>query len=359
MALTDPGRSSGAAALRGSTASRSRARCGASTTGLGGRPHRSRRPHHHRLVHGSTASYQTARMIDGVARIVVASEPDELGVGCTADRARVRSRGPRAHNRDLVDDSTLDEWLPSIHQDGSRRAGHPVRPGVPPTPLRRAGMVNVLTVPVADQLEPRDGQRAGLQPDRLRVEATTCTSRPRRGSTRPRRWKPATTSSSILRRPPPTSTASPSRTRSGDLRGVRTRRRLGDGPVRPVRARRLPAGRHHRRPAVVVGWPSRSAPSRCSTSGTASWSGGARSATWVGASGSRRSASTGDRAYVVTYRQIDPFYVVDLADPGRPRGGRRAGAARVLQLPPPDRRRSGARRRPGRHRRRRDRPAPR
>ena len=55
----------------------------------------------------------------------------------------------------------------------------------------------------------------------------------------------------------------------------------------------------------------------------------------------------GDVGYVVTFRQTDPLYTVDLSDPATARR-RRAQAARLLRLPAPDRRRPAARRRPGR-----------
>ena len=58
----------------------------------------------------------------------------------------------------------------------------------------------------------------------------------------------------------------------------------------------------------------------------------------------------GDTGFVVTFRQTDPLYTLDLADPRDPEGGRRAEGARLLGLPAPDRRRAAARRRAGRDR---------
>ena len=45
----------------------------------------------------------------------------------------------------------------------------------------------------------------------------------------------------------------------------------------------------------------------------------------------------GDVGYVVTFRQIDPFYTLDLRDPAEPARRRRTQDSRLLQLPPPDR----------------------
>ena len=52
----------------------------------------------------------------------------------------------------------------------------------------------------------------------------------------------------------------------------------------------------------------------------------------------------GDIGYVVTFRQIDPLYTLDLADPGAAARARRAEDPRLLRLPAPDRRGPAARR---------------
>ena len=87
-------------------------------------------------------------------------------------------------------------------------------------------------------------------------------------------------------------------------------------------------------------------------SATASSSSAARSA--GSASGERIYAVRfiGDVGYVVTFRQTDPLYTVDLSDPASPRVARRAEDPRLLGLPAPGRRRPAARHRPGRDRRR-------
>ena len=58
----------------------------------------------------------------------------------------------------------------------------------------------------------------------------------------------------------------------------------------------------------------------------------------------------GDTGYVVTFRQIDPLYTVDLVDAGAPARARRAEDPGLLGVPAPDRRGPAARRRPGRDR---------
>ena len=58
----------------------------------------------------------------------------------------------------------------------------------------------------------------------------------------------------------------------------------------------------------------------------------------------------GDAGYVVTFRQTDPLYTIDLSDPSDPRVARRAEDPGLLRLPAPARRRPAARCRPGRRR---------
>ena len=52
----------------------------------------------------------------------------------------------------------------------------------------------------------------------------------------------------------------------------------------------------------------------------------------------------GDAGYVVTFRQVDPLYVLDLSDPAEAAHGRRAQDPRLLGLPAPGRSRPAARR---------------
>ena len=54
----------------------------------------------------------------------------------------------------------------------------------------------------------------------------------------------------------------------------------------------------------------------------------------------------GDRAYVVTFRQVDPLYVVDLADPDRAGRARGVEDPRLLGVPASRRRRDARRHRP-------------
>ena len=46
----------------------------------------------------------------------------------------------------------------------------------------------------------------------------------------------------------------------------------------------------------------------------------------------------GEKGYVVTFRQVDPLYTLDLSNPEKPDGPGRAEDPRVLVVPAPDRR---------------------
>ena len=78
----------------------------------------------------------------------------------------------------------------------------------------------------------------------------------------------------------------------------------------------------------------------------------ARSAASARASGSSPCASSATTGYVVTFRQVDPLYTVDLSDPAEPARARRAEDPRLLLLPAPDRGRPADRRRQRARRRR-------
>ena len=44
---------------------------------------------------------------------------------------------------------------------------------------------------------------------------------------------------------------------------------------------------------------------------------------------------TGDKAYLVTFKQTDPFFVLDLKDPTAPNSCWRTKNSRILKLPAP------------------------
>jgi uncharacterized secreted protein with C-terminal beta-propeller domain len=104
-------------------------------------------------------TYVSARLVDGVARIVVQSQP-HLGMGFVAPTNGNPGAQARALevNRSVVRESTLDDWLPSFvvtDGDGSVRAEGPVLEcGAVHRPQQFSGfgMLSVLTVDLASGL---------------------------------------------------------------------------------------------------------------------------------------------------------------------------------------------------------------
>ena len=258
-------------------------------------------------------AYQSARMIDGVARIVVASEPD--GLDFLAPQSEEGEEAARDYNRSVVDESTIDDWLPSIRQDGEDARSTPCDEVYLPKRFAGAGMVNVLTVPVADRVEPEtvsvqgSAQVVYASEQNLYVAAPSWVDPPEAGD------------DEVLADPPPTTT---------DVH----RFSLTDPKVATYEV----SGRVD---GTVMGQFALSEQDdflRVATTDGPQWSWDARSASnitvlherdgqlvrrgKVGDMGRGEQITSvrfdGDRAYLVTYRQIDPFFVVDLSDPAHP-----------------------------------------
>ncbi len=68
-------------------------------------------------------SYRSARMIDGVARIVIESGPHGLEFTYPQDDTEQERERALAHNKQVVRESTLANWLPSWGDAGSRGEG--------------------------------------------------------------------------------------------------------------------------------------------------------------------------------------------------------------------------------------------
>ena len=273
----------------------------------------------------------SARLSGETARVVVAAYP-ELPVA------------ERGHGR---------AWMPgAVLHDRVARATQPS----PPAALRRRP-------PPRPLLRHRDAHRAD---DRPRPRAAG--DRHRRGHDRRRR-------SSTARRPASTSPPSAGRPPTPEPPSG-----AGDDRDPPLRRRR-PRGRPATRAAAR-------SPATCSTSGrcpstTASCASRAPPCPLGGRRRRRPTSESfvtaleleddrlvevgrvgglgrdeqiyavrfiGDLGYVVTFRQVDPLYVLDLSRPARAAQARRAQDPRLLRLPAPGRRGPAARRRPGRDR---------
>jgi hypothetical protein len=67
------------------------------------------------------AGYVDARVIDGVARVVIRSGPTSLGFVYPSSGSRNAEQRAIDANRDIVTESTLDDWLPTVSVDGDER----------------------------------------------------------------------------------------------------------------------------------------------------------------------------------------------------------------------------------------------
>jgi len=67
------------------------------------------------------ADYVDARTIDGVARVVTRSGPDTLGFVYPSSGTSSAERRAATTNREIVADSTVEDWLPAVQVDGAER----------------------------------------------------------------------------------------------------------------------------------------------------------------------------------------------------------------------------------------------
>ena len=269
-------------------------------------------------------AYVAARLVGGSVRIVAASQvPGKLPfvqptTGTKEDLASTTRR-----NRAVVASSRVGSWLPTyrIRRAGAK-AGN-ARPLVQCRHVRKAaafsglGMLTVLTVDLAKGLEPvdsvavlTDGRIVYASPESLYVATE-------RWADRPNPDTPTDDKNGVLTAIHKFDISSPQRTQY-----------RGSGTVSGYLLSQWSLSEHRGVLRVV------------STESPAWWGAGAGEAesfltTLRGQSGSLVQAGrigglgkgervyavrfVGDVGYVVTFRQVDPLYTVDLADPARPR----------------------------------------
>ena len=64
-------------------------------------------------------NYLSARLVDGVARVVLRSQPSELPFTYPEAGGLRSERNARQHNREVIEESTVDQWLPYAVMSGS------------------------------------------------------------------------------------------------------------------------------------------------------------------------------------------------------------------------------------------------
>jgi uncharacterized secreted protein with C-terminal beta-propeller domain/putative cell wall-binding protein len=99
--------------------------------------------------------YRSARMIGSVARIVVQTDPSALAFTYPSDATPEAEQQAAEANRSMIEDTTLDDWLPSYSVNGGSDAALLDCSDVRQPPLFSGlGTLSVLTVDVATGVTP-------------------------------------------------------------------------------------------------------------------------------------------------------------------------------------------------------------
>ena len=282
-------------------------------------------PRRLRLVRTLTldGSYVAARLVGSSVRIVAAAQipgklPFEQPDGTSKDELAAATRA----NRAVLAASRAQSWLPSYRLRRAGRKAGPQRPLVQCRHVRRApafsglGMLTVLTVDLAKGLEPvdstavlTDGRIVYASPENLYVATERWGDRP------------------DPRKPTQEQDGATTAIHRFDISSPAKTHYRGSGRVSGYLLSQWSLSEHRGVLRVV------------STDSPAWWGGGDESeshlttlrpaagglvqAGRVGGLGKGERVYAvrmiGDTGYVVTFRQIDPLYTLDLADPERPR----------------------------------------
>lgn len=273
-------------------------------------------------------SLAAARMVDGVARLVLRSGPPRIAFALPSGPDEVKA--VEQANRRLVEESTVDHWLPtySYSEPGRPEAAASGRLGecrevVRPGAFSGLGMVSVLTVDAAD---PRPGPAATVVGAAGIVYASG-----RNLYVTSMRWPdppvPAepgdAPTAQMPIRPPATSEI-----HKFDISDKVRTRYLASGSVPGQLLNQFSMSEHgdHLRVATTIHAfnPGGNAEDSSESQLSVLRQEGAALAVVGHVGGLGRGERIysvrflGDRGYVVTFRQIDPLYVVDLSDPQRP-----------------------------------------
>ena len=256
-------------------------------------------------------SYLSARLVGGVARIAISSTPHDLPFTTPQDETPAAVQQSLAHNRDVVRTSTADKWLPTYRLlDG---AGH-VRAGGQLVPCSAAyhppsfsgfGSVSVLTL---DADHPDRSPSTSVMGDGQIVYASTTRmyiGTNEWGVVQDQTVQP--TSKSLIH--------------EFDISDPKEARYLVSGQVRGTVLNQFSMSEDKGvlRVATTDALPS-------SESFVTALKDNGQTLGQIGQVGGLGKGQRiyavrfiGDVGYVVTFRQVDPLYSVDLSDPTRPR----------------------------------------
>jgi uncharacterized secreted protein with C-terminal beta-propeller domain len=271
------------------------------------------------LIEGA---YVGARLVDGVVRLVsIASVPDDLRFESPRGYDPASLEASTARNREILASSSLEDWLPSYtfrdfrRQKNATRALVQCRHAWRPAAFSGLGLLSVLTLDLERGLEVvdsdailGDGEIVYASPNALYVATERWTDRPLPSA--------------------PTTTAPRPRTAIHKFATTgRTTRYTASGSVPGFLLNQWSLSEHDGVLRVA------------STDAPRWWSTAPDSESFVTTLAERDGALVGlgkteglgrgeriyavrfagDTGYVVTFRQVDPLYVLDLSEPTRPR----------------------------------------
>ncbi len=260
-----------------------------------------------------------ARYADGTVRLVVASSPDIPGMVTPAGAGVVEHWAAGMANRRAVDRSAHTDWLPRISVHHADRPGVTERQAVPCDDVSRPrrdsglGMATVLTLDVRDGLTLVDSDAIVTDADLVYASAGSLYVATPDRTVAADDTRSAPDAVTLVHR---LDTGTPGRTEyraSGAVRGI------------PLNQFSMSEHEGHLRIATTVDGPwSGTAPaSESFVTVLAERDGRLVRRGRVGGLGrGERIYSVrfmGSRGYVVTFRQTDPLYSLDLSDPSRPR----------------------------------------
>jgi hypothetical protein len=256
-------------------------------------------------------SYLSARLVGGVARIAFSSTPHGLAFSSPQDSTPAAAQQSLAHNQDVVRTSTVDNWLPTYRLlDGAgkqRAAGRLVSCSAAYRPPGFSGF-GTLSVVTLDADHPERSASSSVMADGQIVYASTT-----RMYIATNQWGPVqdqtaqTTSKSLVHEFDISSPTQAHYLVSGQVRGTLLNQfsmSEDKGVLRVATTDALPSSESF----VTV------LQDNGQTLGQIGQVGGL-------GKGQRIYAVRflGDLGYVVTFRQVDPLYTVDLSNPRKPR----------------------------------------
>ncbi|MBW3620812.1 MAG: beta-propeller domain-containing protein [Actinobacteria bacterium] len=260
--------------------------------------------------------YRAARLIDGTVRVVLQTAPGPFAWTYPEDDSANELERAAEANRQLVRDSTIEDWLATFTTTGA--VGTTTADGLlapcasiaaPPRPSD-LGTVTVATYEMDGDLTPTSG--AGIAASSDTVYASTD-----RLVVATQRWVGWT---------PDTGDTGTTELHSFDITDPAATRYVASGAVSGFLVNQFALSQHegHLRVAATEGAPWGDQPSSSSTLSVLAEDG--TSLQVVGRVGGLGQGERifavrfmGDLAAVVTFRQVDPLYLIDLSDPRAPR----------------------------------------